>query len=115
MIDFKNGHFLGDASFLFALGAIIAHRRYQYRGIIVARDPQCLADEHWYQSNQTQPGRLQPWYHVLVDRAQHHTYVAESNIQLTDETHAIMHPLLPLFFTRDENGVYVRNDRAWPL
>ena len=115
MIDFKNDHFLGDASFLFAIGAIITHRRYGYRGIIVARDAHCEADEQWYQSNQTQPNRRQPWYHVLVDQAQHHTYVAESNLRLPTDLGPIVHPLMPMFFTRSEDGSYLRNDRAWPL
>ncbi len=104
-----------DENFQFKIGTIILHKRYGYNGIIVSRDAQCQADESWYLKNQTQPDRLQPWYHVLVHQAGHHTYVAESNLQIANEPIDIEHPLIDLFFERNESGVYVRNNREWPL
>lgn len=68
-------------AYKFRVGDIIHHRRYDYRGVIVAADPQCTADEDWYQRNQTQPRRDQPWYHVVVDQASHMTYVAEEHLE----------------------------------
>ena len=56
---------LGSASH-FDVGTLVRHRRYGYRGVIVAFDATCQASDQWYYSNQTQPSHDQPWYHVLV-------------------------------------------------
>ena len=61
-------------------GEVIEHKRYGYRGVIVEFDSTCQAPDDWYQSNQTQPDRNQPWYHVLVDGNHKVTYVAQSNL-----------------------------------
>ena len=45
-------------------GQIVRHKRYGYRGVVVDFDTTCQADETWYQSDNTQPVRNQPWYHV---------------------------------------------------
>ncbi len=50
----------------FQPGDLVHHKRYGYRGVVVAVDPNCRADDAWYQANQTQPDRDQPWYHVFV-------------------------------------------------
>ena len=61
----------------FEVGQIVEHKIYEYRGLIVEIDPSCMASEDWYRSNQTQPEKNQPWYHILVDGTHHITYVAD--------------------------------------
>ena len=78
----------------FTPGDLVRHVRYQYRGVVVAHDPKCMADEQWYQSNQTQPDRGQPWYHVLVDGAEQTTYVAERHLESDECSKPINHPLV---------------------
>ncbi|NRA39340.1 MAG: heat shock protein HspQ [Planctomycetes bacterium] len=95
-------------------GQVIQHKRYGYRGVIVAFDTCCQADEQWYHKNQSQPDRDQPWYHVLVDQATHHTYVAQSNLELEPSGDPVSHPYIEHFFDAYENKCYVRNDRQWP-
>lgn len=87
-----------QTSYRFEVGDIVAHRRYGYRGVVFERDPVCRADEEWYQSNQTQPPREQPWYHVLVDGAAHSTYVAQSNLEADPGGERVFHPLLGRYF-----------------
>jgi len=99
---------------LFAPGELIRHRRYGYRGVIVEADPSCRADDQWYQKNQTQPDRDQPWYHVLVDSSSSCTYAAEENLESDASGLPIAHPLLPHFFTAFQDGHYIRNDIRWP-
>ncbi len=99
---------------LFTEGEIIHHKRYDYRGVIVGIDFICEAENDWYHSNQTQPDRNQPWYHVLVDGSDSTTYVAESNLEPDNLGHAIDHPLIENFFSSFENGCYIRNDEPWP-
>jgi len=98
----------------FTPGQIIKHRRYGYRGVIVEVDPQCQATEQWYQKNQTQPSRDQPWYHVFVDGSNGATYPAQENLMPDTTGQPIEHPLLEYFFSRFEDGRYIRNDRPWP-
>ncbi len=99
---------------LFKEGEIIHHKRYDYRGVIVGLDLYCEAENDWYQSNQTQPERNQPWYHVLVDGGDHTTYVAQSNLETDTSGEPVDHPLIEHFFRGFEKGSYIRNNKPWP-
>jgi heat shock protein HspQ len=90
----------------FRIGDIVEHARYGYRGVIFGQDPVCTADEKWYQSNHTQPDRNQPWYHVMVDGAEHTTYAAESNLKPDESGQPIEHPLLGQHFPAFFKGRY---------
>lgn len=92
----------------YLVGQIIHHRRYDYRGVVVAVDPSCHASEAWYGSNQTQPRRDQPWYHVLVDGGRE-TYVAEENLETDPGCNPIQHPLVDRFFPTFQSGRYYRD------
>ena len=93
--------------YTFAIGQIVHHRRYQYRGVIVAADSGCTATEAWYTRNQTQPRRGQAWYHVLVDGGRE-TYVAEENLEPTTDARPVDHPLIKQFFPTYQGGRYYR-------
>jgi len=97
----------------FEPGALVRHLRYGYRGVVVALDLACTAPDSWYLSNQSQPRRDQPWYHVLVDDATHATYVAQENLERDPSGQAVRHPLVPLFFEPYDGRRYLRNDRPW--
>ena len=98
----------------FAPGDLVRHVRYLYRGVVVAHDPKCLADENWYRANKTQPDRDQPWYHVLVHQSGSITYPAESSLAFDESGEKIVHPLLEQFFGDFADGRYQRNDISWP-
>ena len=98
----------------FRPGQLVRHRRYNYRGVVVAFDPTCRADDDWYFSNRTQPDRSQPWYHVLVHDSQQVTYAAQTSLEVDSSEEEIVHPLLPHFFSTFQDGQYIRNDRPWP-
>ena len=98
---------------MFVAGQLVRHCRYGYRGVVVAVDPRCLADDQWYMSNRTQPDQNQPWYHVLVDGAATTCYAAESNLEADTSCEPIDHPLVDEFFSGISNGRYKRNDRPW--
>lgn len=89
----------------FKLGQIVHHRRYDYRGVIAAADPQCFATNDWYRRNMTQPAREQPWYHVLVDGG-HETYVAEENLEIDSAGAPVDHPLVARVFAAYVDGEY---------
>jgi len=97
-----------------AVGQRVRHRRYGYRGLVVAVDETCRAPEEWYLSNRTRPERDQPWYHVLVHDSANTTYAAQENLAPDPGDEPVEHPLVPRFFTRRVDGEYVRNDVPWP-
>lgn len=98
----------------FIPGDIVRHVRYHYRGVVVACDFMCMADENWYQSNKTQPDKNQPWYHVLVHKSGSITYPAQSSLELDESGEKVVHLLLSQFFTGIKDGRYQRNEVPWP-
>lgn len=103
-----------DTKALFRPGQLVRHRRYGYRGVVVDFDQTCKANENWYQANQTQPDRNQPWYHVLVHKTTQTTYAAQTSLLADNSAEPVLHPLVPHFFSDFVNGEYVRNDTPWP-
>ena len=96
----------------FAVGELIHHRLFDYRGVVVDVDPDFQGSEAWYDAvAQSRPPKDQPWYHVLVHDAAHATYVAERNLEQDAGSEPIQHPLLQHFFSRFENGRYFSQDR----
>lgn len=97
----------------FQPGQLVRHRRYGYRGVVVDVELECGAPDAWYQKNQTQPLRQQPWYHVFVHGTGTTTYAAQDSLDedLLDEP--IEHPLVAVFFDGFADGRYVRNQRPW--
>ena len=97
----------------FAVGDLIHHRLFDYRGVIVDVDPDFQGTDEWYQAvAKSRPPKDEPWYHVLVHAASHTTYVAERNLESDESTDPIAHPLLDRFFTRFKDGRYVCDQRT---
>jgi heat shock protein HspQ len=91
----------------FAIGQVVHHLRFDYRGVVVDVDAAYQGTEEWYHEvARSRPPRDRPWYHVLVHGADHSTYVAERHLEL-DESHGpIEHPRLGEYFDRFEDGRY---------
>jgi heat shock protein HspQ len=89
----------------FEIGQVVHHRRYDYRGVVLAIDPLCRATDEWYESNLTQPDRNQPWYHVLVHGGQE-TYVAQENLEVDTSGETVNHPMVTRYFGSFVNGRY---------
>ena len=94
----------------FAVGQLIHHRLFDYRGVIVDVDRDFQGTEEWYRTvARSRPPRDEPWYHVLVHGSDHSTYVAERNLEPDATREPIQHPMLAHFFTHFEHGRYRRN------
>jgi heat shock protein HspQ len=97
----------------FAIGDLVHHRLFDYRGVIVDVDPNFQSTEEWYELvARSRPPKDKPWYHVLVHEAMHSTYVAERNLQRNDSASPIVHPMIKHVFSRFANGRYVSDERA---
>ncbi len=92
----------------FSIGQLVHHRLFDYRGVIADVDPTFQGTEEWYeQMARSRPPKDEPWYHVLVDQAEHTTYVAERNLESDKRNDPIDHPLCDHFFSEFRNGQYL--------
>ena len=92
----------------FSIGQLVHHRLFDYRGVIADVDPTFQGTEEWYeQMARSRPPKDEPWYHVLVDQAEHTTYVAERNLESDKRQDPINHPLCDHFFSEFRNGQYL--------
>lgn len=92
----------------FRPGQLVHHKRFEYRGVVVDVDPVFQGTEEWYEAMaRSRPPKDAPWYHVLVDGAEHTTYVAERNLEADHSMKPIRHHLLGAHFDRFERGAYV--------
>ncbi|MEN8108331.1 MAG: heat shock protein HspQ [Pseudomonadota bacterium] len=92
----------------FTIGQCIQHRLFDYRGVIIDVDPVFQGTDEWYeQVARSRPPRDEPWYRVLVDDADHETYVAERNLAEDESFEPINHPLVDEFFSEFREGIYL--------
>ncbi len=97
----------------FNIGQIIHHRRFDYRGVIFDVDPVFSGTDEWYEAvAKSRPPKNEPWYHVLVDKASHETYVAEQNLETSDYIEPIKHPLVSHYFDDLYEGRYFSNSTS---
>ena len=96
----------------FAIGQLVHHKLFDYRGVIVDVDPTFQGTEEWYERvARSRPPKDRPLYHVLVHDAQHMAYVAERNLEPDDSQDPIRHPLLSEFFATFQDGRYTGADQ----
>ena len=93
----------------FAVGDLVHHRLFDYRGVVVDVDATFQSTQEWYETvAKSRPPKDRPWYHVLVHDALHTTYVAERNLEPDASSESINHPLLSQFFTHFDGKRYIR-------
>ncbi len=91
----------------FALGQVVGHYKYGYRGIVVDVDPSYQGSEEWYeQTADSRPAKNRPWYYVLADGYECETYVAEEHLFADETTEPMQHPELDSFLKEQDNGRY---------
>jgi heat shock protein HspQ len=100
---------MAEESAAFAVGQIVRHLRFGYRGVVVDVDPVFSLSDAWYEEvARSRPPKDRPWYHVLVDDAEHTTYVAERHLEADQDETPIRHPLLARYFDDFRDGRYRR-------
>ena len=95
------------ANIQFAVGEVIEHQFFGYRGVIVGVDLVFQLSDEWYEHvARSRPPRDQPWYHVLVHGTPQVTYVAQRNLKRDPTGEAVEHRLLARYFDRFQDGCY---------
>jgi heat shock protein HspQ len=91
----------------FAIGDVVRHKLYDFRGVIFDIDPVFANSEEWYQSIPTdsRPAREQPYYHLLAENGEssYVAYVSQQNLLADGAGGPVDHPSLQQLFD-DFNG-----------
>lgn len=96
----------------FYVGQIVRHRLFGYRGVVFDADPEFSGSDAWYERMaRSRPPKDRPWYHVLVDGAEHTTYVAERNLEPDPQGDPVTHPALDDLFAEYRDAAYVPRRR----
>ncbi|TIN70260.1 MAG: heat shock protein HspQ, partial [Mesorhizobium sp.] len=68
----------------FAIGQVVRHRLFPFRGIIFDVDPQFANTDEWYEAipADVRPHKDQPFYHLLAENSEteYIAYVSEQNL-----------------------------------
>jgi heat shock protein HspQ len=98
----------------YAIGQIVRHRLYPFRGIVFDIDPVFANSEEWYQSipAERRPRKDQPYYHLYAENAEteYVAYVSEQNLLPDASDEPLRHPQVAETFEKDESGGYRRRD-----
>src|SRR5947208_13010605 len=99
----------------FALGEVVRHRLFDFRGVIFDVDPVFTNSEEWYQAipEAVRPSKDQPFYHLLAENAEssYVAYVSQQNLVRDDSDEPIDHPAIPTMFDQVEEGGYRLRDQ----
>ncbi len=94
----------------FAIGDVVRHRKFDFRGVVFDIDPVFANSEEWYLSipEGSRPSRDQPFYHLLAENEEtsYVAYVSQQNLAPDDEGLPVDHPGLAQLFERFADGRY---------
>ena len=94
----------------FAIGEVVRHRIFDFRGVIFDVDAEFANTEEWYESipEELRPRRDQPYYHLLAENSEtaYVAYVSQQNLVVDNSDEPVDHPALESMFERMEGGRY---------
>ena len=86
----------------YAVGNVVRHRFFAFRGVIFDIDPVFNNTEEWWLSIpvEMRPRKDQPFYHLFAENAEttYVAYVSEQNLLSDDTGKPVSHPQVPHFF-----------------
>lgn len=101
----------------FAIGDVVRHRKFDFRGVVFDIDPVFANSEEWYESIpiDVRPAREQPYYHLLAnnEESSYVAYVSQQNLMADAGGGPIDHPSISQMFEGYHEGRYhLRRDLA---
>jgi len=94
----------------FAIGDVVRHRVFEFRGVIFDVDPVFANSEEWYQAipEDIRPPKDQPFYHLLAENTEssYVAYVSQQNLVPDESDEPIDHPAIPGIFDAYADGRY---------
>lgn len=98
----------------FAIGEVVRHRLFDFRGVIFDVDPEFANSEEWYQSipEPLRPSKEQPYYHLLAENSEtsYVAYVSQQNLIADESEEPVDHPAIATMFDREEGRYRLRPD-----
>lgn len=99
----------------YAIGQVVRHRIFPFRGVIFDVDPQFANTDEWWEAipEDIRPRKDQPFYHLLAENDQNTyvAYVSEQNLLPDDTGQPVGHPHAALLFDGFEDGHYHMRSR----
>ena len=100
----------------FAVGQVVRHRHYPFRGVIFDVDPTFNHTDEWGDSipEEIRPRKDQPFCHSLADGDQHAymAYVSEQNLLVDDSGEPVRHPQVKEIFSSFKGSHYEQKLRS---
>lgn len=94
----------------FAIGEVVRHKLFGFRGVVFDIDPVFANSEEWYQAipEDMRPDRDQPFYHLLAenDDSSYVAYVSQQNLLRDEDRGPVDHPGIGQLFDRYAGGRY---------
>ena len=94
----------------FAIGDVVQHRLFGFRGVIFDVDPVFANTEEWYEAipEDIRPAKDQPFYHLLAENAEssYVAYVSQQNLEHDASDEPIDHPAISGLFDQFSAGRY---------
>jgi len=100
----------------FAIGQVVKHRIFPFRGVIFDVDPVFANTEDWWLSipESVRPRKDQPFYHLLAENAEssYVAYVSEQNLLPDESGEPVGHPQAAVIFEAFKAGQYQLRPRV---
>ncbi|MFA5963964.1 MAG: heat shock protein HspQ [Sphingomonas sp.] len=94
----------------FAIGDVVRHRMFDFRGVIFDVDPIFANSDEWYDAipEGIRPAKDQPFYHLLAENMEssYVAYVSQQNLVADDSDEPIDHPAISGLFGDFADGRY---------
>ena len=94
----------------FAIGDVVRHRLFDFRGVVFDVDPVFANSEEWYEAipEALRPSKDQPFYHLLAENAEssYIAYVSQQNLVADESEEPVGHPDIAAMFDGMEDGKY---------
>ena len=95
----------------FAIGDVVKHKVFDFRGVIFDIDPVFANSDEWYEAipEDIRPDRNQPFYHLLAesDDSDYVAYVSQQNLVGDGPAGPVDHPNIAEMFDDFADGRYV--------
>jgi heat shock protein HspQ len=94
----------------FALGDVVRHKMFGFRGVVFDIDPVFANSEEWWQAipEHVRPAKDQPFYHLLAENGEssYVAYVSQQNLEADDSPEPVDHPAVSGLFDAYRDGRY---------
>ncbi len=94
----------------FAIGDVVRHKMFDFRGVVFDIDPVFANSEEWYEAipEGMRPRRDQPFYHLMAEseESSYIAYVSQQNLLHDGDGGPVDHPAIAQLFDDYSKGRY---------